>query len=300
MVLSRHSVAGGTALIVLASCSFGSLTTLTVFLAKEGMPLIPAMFWRYLLAEFVLAVVLRNRIRRIAFNHAMRLLLVGGFGQALITYLSLKALDFLPVGPLAFLFYTYPAWVALISATTGKEQVTLARVGALAAAMAGIVVMVGAPDSESMNPIGVALALGTAFLYALYLPVLHKIQENTPAMVSTFWLLLGALIAFGVAGFITGKLRMPESTATWGLLALISVFATAMAFATLIAGLRTLGPVRTSIIATVEPFFTTLLGIAFLAEPLKRSTIAGGVLIAGAVLLLQWTSREREIVTAAG
>jgi drug/metabolite transporter (DMT)-like permease len=300
MIVSRHSTAGGTLLIVIAACSFGSLTTLTVFLSTAGLPLIPAMFWRYLLAELALAVILRGGLRRISRQRAIHLVLVGIFGQALITYLSLKALDFLPVGPLAFLFYTYPAWVALISGVTGKGELTLARVAALAAAMVGIVVMVGAPDAETMNPIGVALALGTAFLYALYLPVLHRIQEDTPALVSTFYLLVGALIAFGLAAAFMGNLRMPESTATWSYLGLISLVSTVTAFGALIAGLRILGPVRTSIVSTIEPFFTGILGIAFLGEPLKRSTLAGGLLIGGAILLLQWTGRNREIVTAAG
>ena len=35
---------------------------------------------------------------------SVQLLLIGGFGQALITYLSLRALEYIPVGPLAFLF----------------------------------------------------------------------------------------------------------------------------------------------------------------------------------------------------
>jgi drug/metabolite transporter (DMT)-like permease len=166
--------------------------------------------------------------------------------------------------------------------------------------MVGIVVMVGAPDAETMNPIGVALALGTAFLYALYLPVLHRIQEDTPALVSTFYLLVGALIAFGLVAVFMGNLRMPESTATWSYLGLISLVSTVTAFGALIAGLRILGPVRTSIVSTIEPFFTGILGIAFLGEPLKRSTLAGGLLIGGAILLLQWTGRNREIVTAAG
>jgi drug/metabolite transporter (DMT)-like permease len=48
--------------------------------------------------------------------------------------------------------------------------------------------------------------------------------------------------------------------------------------------------VRTAIIATVEPFFTATLGVAVLGNPLNASTLVGGVLIAAAVLLIQWSS----------
>ena len=85
---------------------------------------------------------------------------------------------------------------------------------------------------------------------------------------------------------------MPATTEMWGYLLSLSLFSTVIAFASLIAGLRVLGPVRTSIIATIEPFFTALLGTIFLNQALTRSIFAGGVLIAGAVLLLQFTAKD--------
>ena len=122
MISDQRPVARATALIVLSSCCFGSLTTLTLFLTRGGLPLLPAMFWRYMLAAAMLFVLVRPVLRTsIGRSQAIRLMIVGGCGQAIITYFSLLALDYLPVGPLAFLFYTYPAWVALIAAVTGRE-----------------------------------------------------------------------------------------------------------------------------------------------------------------------------------
>lgn len=280
-------------LIVLSACTFGSLSTLTVLIVREGMPLLPAMFWRYLLAAFFLLIFLRRRIvNDVRKYDALRLMTVGGLGQALITYLSLYALEYLPVGPLAFLFYTYPAWVVLISAVTGREDLTLVRIIALSIAMTGIVVMVGMPSAVHLSTFGILLALGTAILYAVYLPSLSHVQRGTPAAVSSFYLICGVLIAFLVANVATGKLQMPATTEMWGYLLSLSLFSTVIAFAALIAGLRVLGPVRTSIIATIEPFFTALLGTVFLDQALTRSIFAGGVLIAGAVLLLQFTAKD--------
>jgi drug/metabolite transporter (DMT)-like permease len=72
-----------------------------------------------------------------------------------------------------------------------------------------------------------------------------------------------------------------------------------IAFASLVGGLRTLGPVRTSIVATVEPFFTAVLGSLLLGEMITRNTAAGGILIASAVLILQVTGRQRTAVKTA-
>ena len=296
---ARQTVAKATALIVLSSCGFGSLSTLTVLVMHAGLPLLPTMLWRYFLAAAFLAVFLRNRLRTdITRQRALRLILVGGVGQAVITYLSLRALDYLPVGPLAFLFYTYPAWVALISAVLGREELTLVRFTALSIAMMGIVVMVGAPSSASLNGFGVLLALGTALLYALYLPALQRAQENVPTNVATFYLIAGVLVSFLVANLFNKTLYFPTTIEMWWYLLLLSLVCTVFAFGTLVAGLRVLGPVRTSIVATIEPFFTTLLGVMLLDETMTRGTIVGGALIASAVLLLQVSGRSKSIATS--
>jgi drug/metabolite transporter (DMT)-like permease len=295
---ARQTVAKATALIVLSSCGFGSLSTLTVLIMHAGLPLLPTMLWRYFLAAAFLGVLLRNRLRAdITRQRALRLILVGGVGQAVITYLSLRALDYLPVGPLAFLFYTYPAWVALISAALGREELTLVRFAALSIAMMGIVVMVGAPSSASLNGFGVVLALGVALLYALYLPALQRAQENVPTNVATFYLIAGVLASFFIANLFNKTLYLPTTIEMWWYLLLLSLFCTVFAFGTLVAGLRVLGPVRTSIVATIEPFFTTLLGVMLLGETMTRGTIVGGALIASAVLLLQVSGRSKPIAT---
>ena len=59
------------------------------------------------------------------------------------------------------------------------------------------------------------------------------------------------------------------------------------AFLGFLAGLSRLGPVRAAITSTVEPFWTTLLGAVLLAQPVGLGTLVGGLLIVGAVVLLQ-------------
>jgi drug/metabolite transporter (DMT)-like permease len=293
MPSERQIVARATAFIILSSCGFGSLSTLTVLTTRAGLSLVPAMFWRYFIAAAALLLFLRNKTwQGVERKRAIRLMIVGGFGQAVITYLSLRALDYLPVGPLAFLFYTYPAWVALISAVFGREELTLIRIIALSIAMGGIVVMVGTPASSSLSTIGVMLALGTALLYAFYLPALQHVQHNVPPAVSSFYLIIGVFATFFVASIFRGELQLPHSVELWRYLILLALLSTVIAFAALISGLRVLGPVRTSIIATIEPFFTAMLGVVLLGQPLSRNTVSGGVLIAGAVILLQFTGKN--------
>src|SRR3954469_249912 len=173
------SVGRATLLIALSALCFGSISVLTVLLTNAGVPLLTAMAWRYVLAACLLAgVVGIGQLRGIPTKRKIQLLLVGGVGQALITYLSLHALEFIPVGPLAFLFYTYPAWVALIAAVRKTEKLTYVRVVALTLALIGVTLMVGSPHADRLNPVGVAFALASAVLYSVYLPSLGYLQRG--------------------------------------------------------------------------------------------------------------------------
>ena len=60
-----------------------------------------------------------------------------------------------------------------------------------------------------------------------------------------------------------------------------------LAFTTFLAGLAALGPVRTSIVSTVEPFFVALLAWLVLNQQAGPRTWIGGAMIAAAMLLLQ-------------
>ena len=292
MESSDASVGRATLLIILSALSFGSISVLTVLVTAAGVPLLTAMAWRYLLGVTLLGAVARpGRIRSIPTLRVVQLVVTGGCGQALITYLSLHALEYIPVGPLAFLFYTYPAWVALLAALRKTERLTSVRVIALTLALAGVTIMVGAP-TEKLNPIGVMLALGSALLYSAYLPALEHVQAGIPAVIATFLLIGGAAIAFVLAALLAGELFIPVSITVWSEILVLAVVSTVVAFLTLIKGLAVLGPVRTSIVATVEPFFTATLGVLVLGNQMSTTTLLGGMLIAGAVLLIQWNSTQ--------
>jgi drug/metabolite transporter (DMT)-like permease len=290
MESSDVTVGRAVLLIIVSALSFGSISVLTVLTTRAGVPLLTAMAWRYLLGATLLGIITPlKEIRSIRRRRIVQLMLIGGCGQALITYLSLHALEYIPVGPLAFLFYTYPAWVAMLAAIRRTERLTPVRIAALVLALAGVSIMVGAP-TEKLNLIGVLLALASALLYSGYLPALEHVQAGIPALHATFLLIAGAAISFLLAALFAGQLFLPVGSAVWANILLLAFVSTVIAFSALIKGLSVLGPVRTAIIATVEPFFTAMLGILVLGNRFSTATLIGGVLIGAAVLLIEWSS----------
>lgn len=287
MKSTETSIARATLMIIISALSFGSISVLTVLITRSGTSLLTAMAWRYVLAAVLLGAGLRiASIEWIPKRRVVQLMLMGGCGQALITYLSLHALEYIPVGPLAFLFYTYPAWVAALAAIRRTEPLTPVRVAALILALAGVTIIVGTPTGK-LNPVGVVLSLASALIYSVYLPALGHVQQGVPALLATFLLICGAAIAFVLAALFAGEVVLPRSTPVWVDILLLVFVSTVIAFWSLIKGLSVLGPVRTAIIATVEPFFTAVLGVLVLGNQFSTATLIGGVLIAAAVLVIE-------------
>lgn len=216
----------------------------------------------------------------------MDITLFGGGAQFLVASLSLSALRWLPAATVGFLFYTYPAWVTLLSALRGIEVVSRTRVLALVLALAGVAAMVGTPGGTAIAPIGLALALGAAIVYAVYIPTMSVRQRGlTPlgaahavALGGTFFFVLWC-IASGVL-FEVPSLRVVVLGVSMGLL-------TALAFLGFLTGLAGLGPVRAAIMSTIEPVWTAVLALVALGQPLGLGSIFGGGGILAAVVLLQ-------------
>ncbi|QJR34129.1 DMT family transporter [Gemmatimonas groenlandica] len=279
-----------TLLVVLSACCFGSISPLTVIAIGHGMALESVQAWRYTTSAVLLVAYgwWRGTPRRsgVAPWFTPRILLVAGGGQATIATLALLALQWLPAATVSFLFYTFPAWVAVITALRGIERLDRTRVTALVLALGGIGFMVGAPSAASLNALGVAAVLTAALVYAIYIPVLGTLQRQREAIDVSRAIAVGGAMLFATWAVVTGTLfRIPDGTA-FGLSALQGVL-TAISFVTFLAGLRVLGPVRTAITSTVEPFWTTMLGLVLLRQSVGTGTLIGGVAIMGAVLLLQ-------------
>jgi drug/metabolite transporter (DMT)-like permease len=283
-----RSTARATLLIVFSACCFGSIPILITLAIGSGARLIDALVWRYAIAALLLAIVSGGAaVLRVPKSRMMQLLVLAGGGQAAIAFVSLSALRYIPAASLTFLFYTYPAWVAAIAAARGTEPLTQQRIGALALSLAGLALMVGMPGSGGLHPVGVLLALAAALLYALYIPMINHLGSGLAPAVTSSYAAAGAAIVLVAASLLEGGPRVDLPGLAWLSIGLLAVVCTVLAFIAFLRGLSVIGPVRTAIISTVEPFCTALLGSVILGQQLGPRTFTGGMLIAAAVVVIQ-------------
>ncbi|MEO5815704.1 MAG: DMT family transporter [Gemmatimonadaceae bacterium] len=288
MTSRERSTSRATLLVVFSACCFGSIPILITLAIGSGARLIDALVWRYAIAAVLLVVVSGGvRATRAAGQRAIPLLVLAGGGQAAIAFVSLSALKYIPAASLTFLFYTYPAWIAAIAAIRGTERLTRPRVGALALSLVGLALMVGMPGTGGLHPIGVALALSAALLYALYIPMINHLGKDLPPAVTSTYAAAGAAAVLIAASLFQGGPRFELSSLAWLSIGTLAVLCTVLAFLAFLRGLAVIGPVRTGIISTVEPFWTALLAGVVLGQPIGPRTLSGGLVIAAAVIVIQ-------------
>jgi len=291
----------GTAYTLLAACGFAAVSTLTSIATGQGVSLSVVLLWRYVIGAVVMvAFIGTQHYPRMPWREAARFIVLGGGGQALLVGMALSSLKYVGVATLAFLFYTYPVWVTLVQTVRGAEPVTARRVAALALSFGGIVVIVGLPGGGSASgpaanlfPVaGIALAIGAAIVYGMYIPLMQWLQKTHPVAVTSAYAKIGSAICFLLFALQDRSLTATMSATAWEAILALTLFSTVLPALFFLMGLMRLGAVRTAIVSTVEPFLTAVLGAVVLRQALSAHLLIGGSMIVAAVALLKFR-RER-------
>ena len=280
----------GTGYTLLAASGFAAVSILTSLATRTGLSLSTVLAWRYVLSAVVLVAWVGSHTypKRMRPPEALRWMAVGGGGQALLVYLALSSLAYISAATLAFLFYTYPAWVAVVQTVRGAERLDSRRIVALLLSFAGTALMVGTLDTTGTEWRGFALALGAAMLYGAFIPAMQWMQKDWPVTVTSAYSKIGAAFCFLVLSAGDRSFQFALTAPAWTAIIALTLWSTVLPSVFFMMGLLRLGPVRTAIVSTVEPFLTAVLGALVLGQPLTLRTIGGGVAIVAAVIVLQF------------
>ena len=269
---------------VVAAAAFGGLSTLATLAAHEGVPLLTLLPVRFGIAAIALWP-LAARASAPAPADVLRAVLLGAglFGlQAALFLGAVQRID----APLAgLLLATYPALVALGAIALRRDRFRLRTLIALALALTGILVALGAGGAARFDLVGLALALGAAAGYAAYVLAADGIMRRLPPLQLAALVCAGAAIALGGAGAATGRLTTDISPRGALLVAALAVGSTALPHGAFLFGVRLLGATRASIVMTLEPVATAGIAAFALGTAVTPPQIVGGALVvAGAVV----------------
>jgi drug/metabolite transporter (DMT)-like permease len=260
--------------------------------AKEayatGASVVTLLSIRFLLAAALFWVIVAVRGAQLPSRRVVLASLgLGAAGYAAQAGLFFGALTHIDASLTSLLLYLYPMLVFLGAVVLRREQVTGRRVGALALASVGAALVLMSGSLGALDGVGVAMALGAAVIYAAYILVADRIVGTADAFLVAALVTTGAATSTLVTGLGSGSLDLHFGAEGWGWIAAMALGSTVLGVSAFFVGLREVGPATASIVSTAEPVVTVGLATAIYGEALGAGQLAGGVLVLGAVVILQ-------------
>jgi len=178
--------------------------------------------------------------------------------------------------------YLAPVLLAVLAPRLLHEPVTARTVLALAAALAGMALVVGGGDQR---PGAAAIVCGVlaAVTYALLIVVVKTMRRHVDAAPLAFWEYAGVTVLLLPLGLASGGIA-PESPGALGALVVLGVVLTGGCGFLYVHALHEVPAQAVGVLGYLEPVSAALLAAVVLGEELGVRTVVGGMLVLGAGL----------------
>ena len=276
--ISKNAIIGYPAGII-TGITYGLNPLFGVPLMKEGAAIESILFFLYAIAVLFLGgfLLLSRQSFKISWKQAGVLLILGLLYTSSSVFLF-EAYSYIASGLATTIIFLYPVLVAIIMVflrVVPSWPVWLSII----LTFVGVVIMTQSDSTQTINPIGVILSLGSALVYALFIVIINrsKIISNISNSLLTFYALtVGAIIFLGkitlsyihITTGLTGNM-------VWLNLVGLAILPTVVSTATLAIATRNIGATKASVLGVVEPVTAILIGTVVFGEALTTNIIVG-------------------------
>lgn len=287
--ISKNAIIGYPAGII-TGITYGLNPLFGVPLMKEGAAIESILFFRYAIAVLFLGgfLLLSRQSFKISWKQAGVLLILGLLYTSSSVFLF-EAYNYITSGLATTIIFLYPVLVAIIMVflrVVSSWPVWLSII----LTFVGVVIMTQSDSTQTINPIGVILSLGSALVYALFIVIINrsKIISNISNSLLTFYALtVGAIIFFGkitlsgihITTGLTGNMA-------WLNLVGLAILPTVVSTATLAIATRNIGATKASVLGVFEPVTAILIGTVVFGEALTTNIIVGILLSIAAITFM--------------
>lgn len=276
--LSKNAIIGYPAGII-TGITYGLNPMFAVPLMNKGASIESILFFRYLFAVLILGIfmIVSRQSFRISMKQAGVLLTLGLLYTSSSIFLF-DAYEYIASGLATTLVFLYPVLVAIIMVflkVVPSWPVWLA----IAATFGGVLIMTQSDGTQTINPTGVILSIGSAFVYALFIVIINRSKPiaNISNSLLTFYALTIGTIVF-LCKIISSDTTITTGITNWqdwlNLLGL-ALLPTVISTSTLAIASRNIGATKASVLGVFEPITAIVVGTLMFDEPLTTNIIAG-------------------------
>lgn len=283
-----NNKAKGYFLAAFSAATYGMNPLFSLPLYADGMGVDSVLFFRYLFAVPMVALMVKSRGRSFAIQKGelWPLLMVGVF-FVLSSITLFRSYLYMDSGIASTILFIYPVMVALIMAVFFKEKVSLQTWVCIAMALAGIGLLYKAPDGAVLSTVGILFVLGSALAYTLYIITVNKtILKDVPSVKVTFYVILTGFVIFSVMVLLGEGLQTPTKWWLWLDLVAFSLFPTVISMYCATKAIVYIGSTATAILGALEPVTAVFFGITLFGETLQGRGVAGLLLIIVSVTMV--------------
>jgi len=285
--------------LLAATFLMGSSFVAGKILVAAGYPPMVLVGWRFLvaaLATLPLVAIYEGSLGQalipagLSARDAALVAVIGLFQTAGVMSLLFYSMRTISASSAAILLFTNPIWVALMGRLFLGEALFGRRIVGLLLGIAGVVLAIGAGPGALVGDgveIGEATGLASAFCWSISTIINKRARLRIGTWALTFWqMLIGSLLVLAVA-YAMGQ-HWPDATtpAHWGWFFYLSIPASTGSFGLWFVALSQGGATRTSSYLFLAPLFAVICSFLVLDTALTWPQALGGLLIGGAVWLV--------------
>lgn len=215
-----------------------------------------------------------------------------GLLMANMFYANLAAVQFIPIGLAALLFFTYPPMVALGNSAILRRWPSGLILLALLLAFAGLAMMLGT-SVAAFDLTGIALSLSAAATCAGNVLGSARLMQRHDRWVIFFHMALVAAATLAAIAVAQGAIRVPTSPAGWAGLIGVAVMQ-GSGIPLFYVSIGKIGPERSAMINNLQPVISIAAAYLLFAELLTPTQFGGAALVFAGIVLMHYHDWHRK------
>ena len=273
----------GYVLAAISAATYGMNPLFALPLYEGGMDLYSVLFFRYLFAIPILAVMLKLRRREFSIEKAdIMPLIILGILFALSSITLFSSYHHMDAGIASTILFVYPIIVALIMFIFFKEKISSKTIACIAVALVGIALLCKSGEGAVVSTKGILFVLGSALSYSIYIVMVNKSRIKKMATIKvTLYVLAVGWIIFALRALASGVLTTPpaEKWWLWANIIALSVFPTVISLICTTEAIQYIGSTPTAILGVLEPVTAVFFGIVVFNEVMTTRIAIGLILV---------------------
>ena len=268
--------------------------TIGWFVLMSGQPVIDVVLWRCLFGALTLLIICASLGHFRGGMLTWRLFglaVLGGVAIVVNWLLLFGAYSRASISIATMVYNTQPFMLLAIGGLFFAEKLTATKLAWLGIAFAGMVAIVQAQPSGGLGGsdylVGIAMALGAAFFYALAALVAKRLKGTPPHLIALIQVVTGLLM---LAPF-SGASGLPAEAYQWALLVAMGVIHTGLMYVLLYGAIQKLPTHLTGALSFLYPVAALAIDRLAFGHQWQPIQLAGSaaILIAAAGMTFGWT-----------